>query len=99
MPTTSNSASAGQPSANLLEDYLEKHELAAALDTSTRTVDRWETARTGPPRTLVGRKVLYRRESVMRWLLERERGAEDNRRARGRRRPPKQRNPAGKAGT
>jgi phage terminase Nu1 subunit (DNA packaging protein) len=97
MPTKSNAASAGQPSANLLEDYLEKHELADALDTSTRTVDRWETARTGPPRTLVGRRVLYRRESVMRWLLERERVVEDDRRARGRRRPPRHRDAAGKA--
>jgi predicted DNA-binding transcriptional regulator AlpA len=98
MPTTSNSADASQPSPNLLEDYLDKNELAAALDTSPRTVDRWETARIGPPRTIIGRRVLFRRESVKQWLLQRERGAEDARRARSRHRPPKQRDAAGKAG-
>jgi hypothetical protein len=37
-----------------------------------RTLDRWEALGVGPPRTLVGRQVLYRRASVERWLAAQE---------------------------
>jgi hypothetical protein len=56
----------------LLKDYLLKVELAAQLKRSTRTLDRWDELRQGPPRTLLGREIYYRRDSVEAWLRSRE---------------------------
>jgi hypothetical protein len=56
----------------ILEDFLTKQELAAELGRNMRTLDRWEALGIGPPRTLVGRKILYRRMSVQRWLAAQE---------------------------
>jgi hypothetical protein len=63
----------------LLADYLTKAELAAELRIHERTLDRWHTARTGPPRTEIGRDILYRRGSVRAWLAKRERSFDDHR--------------------
>jgi hypothetical protein len=57
----------------ILSDFLTKDELAAELGRNPRTLDRWELLGTGPPRTHVGRKVLYRRASVQKWLAAQER--------------------------
>jgi hypothetical protein len=57
----------------ILSEFLTKEELAAELRRNMRTLDRWEVLRTGPPRTLLGRKVLYRRASVQKWLVAQER--------------------------
>ena len=57
----------------LLEDYMTPEELAAELGKSVRTIDRWARLRTGPPRTVIGRKPYYRRASAREWLLGRER--------------------------
>jgi helix-turn-helix protein len=56
----------------ILEDFLTKQELAAELGRNMRTLDRWEALGIGPPRTLLGRKILYRRMSVRRWLAAQE---------------------------
>jgi len=48
----------------ILSDFLTKRELAAELGREMRTLDRWDALGVGPPRTHVGRKVLYRRASV-----------------------------------
>jgi phage terminase Nu1 subunit (DNA packaging protein) len=56
----------------ILEDFLTKEELAAELGRNMRTLDRWEALGIGPPRTLLGRKILYRRMSVQRWLAAQE---------------------------
>ena len=53
-------------------DYLEKAELARELGKSMRTLDRWHTLRIGPPRVVIGRTILYRRQSVLEWLESRE---------------------------
>ncbi len=58
----------------ILSEFLTKEELAAELRRNTRTLDRWQVLGMGPPRTLVGRKVLYRRASVERWLVAQEQG-------------------------
>ena len=47
---------------------LNKEQLAAELRRNPRTLDRWDALGLGPPRTHVGRQVLYRRASVERWL-------------------------------
>jgi hypothetical protein len=53
----------------ILEEFLTKEELAAELRRNPRTLDRWEALGIGPPRTHVGRKILYRRASLQKWLV------------------------------
>ena len=50
----------------ILAEFLTREELAAELGRSLRTLDLWEVLGTSPPRTLVGRQVLYRRSSLHR---------------------------------
>jgi hypothetical protein len=57
----------------VLSGFLTKEELAAELRRNPRTLDRWEVLGMGPPRTLVGRQVLYRRSSLLKWLAAQER--------------------------
>jgi len=57
----------------ILSDFLTKPELAAELGRNPRTLDRWDVLGLGPPRTRVGRQVLYRRASVQKWLTAQER--------------------------
>jgi len=56
----------------ILAEYLAKEELASELRRNPRTLDRWEVLGMGPPRTLVGRHVLYRRSSLLKWLAAQE---------------------------
>jgi hypothetical protein len=56
----------------LLSDFLTKKELAVELRRDPRTLDRWDALGTGPPRTRVGRTILYRRSSVQKWLVAQE---------------------------
>jgi hypothetical protein len=57
----------------ILSEFLTKKELAAEFERNQRTLDRWDVLGFGPPRTHVGRKVLYRRASVQKWLAAQER--------------------------
>lgn len=57
---------------SLLADILTREQLAAELDVSVRTVDRWHNLRIGPPRIAIGKKRLYRAKAVRRWIEERE---------------------------
>lgn len=50
-------------------DLMDSHEVAEMLGVSQRTLNRWFRLRKGPPRIKVGRRSLYRRESVSDWLL------------------------------
>jgi len=56
----------------MLSDWMTRAELAAELGLTAETLSRWDARRVGPAPTLVGRKVLYRRETVRAWLLEQE---------------------------
>jgi excisionase family DNA binding protein len=56
----------------LLSEFLTTEELAAELGLNKRTLDRWAALGMGPPRTRVGRKVLYRRTSAQKWLAAQE---------------------------
>lgn len=56
----------------LLSDFLTREELANELQQNPRTLDRWNAAGTGPPRTKIGRKVFYRRSTVRQWLAKQE---------------------------
>ena len=59
----------------ILSEFLTKEELAAELRRNPRTLDRWDVLGVGPPRTRVGRQVLYRRTSVQKWLCAQEQSA------------------------
>ena len=56
----------------ILAEFMTIEELAAELGRNKRTLDRWEVLGVGPPRTLVGRLILYRRSSLLRWLAAQE---------------------------
>jgi hypothetical protein len=56
----------------LLDEFVTVDELAVELKRNRRTLDRWEKAGTGPPRTYVGKTVLYNRASVRKWLAKQE---------------------------
>ena len=56
----------------ILEEYQTKKELADEFDKTPRTLDRWDALGVGPPRTCIGRTVLYRRASVQKWLAAQE---------------------------
>ena len=56
----------------ILSEFITREELAAELRRSPRTLDRWEVLGLGPPRTHIGRTVLYRRTSVQKWLTTKE---------------------------
>lgn len=56
----------------ILAEFLTLEALASELQRDKRTLDRWNVLGIGPPRTRVGRRVLYRRASVQKWLLELE---------------------------
>ena len=60
----------------ILAEYLTREQLASELRRNPRTLDRWEVLGMGPPRTHIGRKVLYCRASVQRWLAAQECHAE-----------------------
>ena len=57
---------------SVLSEYLSRAELAEQLDRCPRTLDRWESLKIGPPRTIIGRRVLYRRQAVTQWLRAQE---------------------------
>ena len=58
---------------SLLDGYLSRLQLAADLGVDERTLDRWHRECIGPPRTLLGRHIYYRKETVAAWLRSRER--------------------------
>jgi hypothetical protein len=62
----------------ILSEFLTKEQLAAELRRSPRTLDRWEVLGMGPPRTHMGRKILYRRASLHKWLAACERPQVDS---------------------
>jgi hypothetical protein len=71
-----DSAGHDVPAEPILKAFFSKEELAAELGRNPRTLDRWEMLGTGPPRTLIGREVRYRRTSVQKWLHAQERQGE-----------------------
>ena len=57
---------------SVLAEYISRDELAEQLDRCPRTLDRWDSLKIGPPRTIIGRRVLYRRQAVAEWLRAQE---------------------------
>jgi hypothetical protein len=52
--------------------YITPERLAALLDVSVRTLNRWHAMRIGPPRVKVGRLVLFDLAKLPEWLRSRE---------------------------
>lgn len=57
----------------LLDEWMTRAELAAALDVAEPTLARWESRKIGPVCIRIGRRVLYRREAVKEWMVAQER--------------------------
>ncbi len=70
VPTTATSIAPATPA--ILGDFLDPAQLAKELGVSERTVARWHAMRIGPPRVTIGRKPLYRLESVTAWIARQE---------------------------
>ena len=68
------------------EAYVSEAELSAALEKTIPTLRTWGSRRKGPPRTVVGRKVLYRVGALRQWLRSRELDFDEARRGQRRRR-------------
>ena len=56
----------------LLADYYTPEQAAQAIGLTRRTLDAMYARREGPPRTKIGGRIYYRKESLRRWLLEQE---------------------------
>lgn len=55
-----------------LDEYMTQEQLANEIGCSVRTLQRLQAKRTGPARIKVGRKVMYKKETVTRWLDDQE---------------------------
>lgn len=69
---TPQTQTAGNNTPALLDEYMTPDETATALGIGKRTLDRWHSLREGPPRTTLGRRILYRRDAVKAWLRAQE---------------------------
>lgn len=59
-------------SISTFDEFLSKMETAKVVKKAEATLDRWHRERVRPPRTKIGRTVLYRRESLRAWMLAQE---------------------------
>jgi hypothetical protein len=55
-----------------LDDYFTPAQLAQEIEVCVKTLERWRADNEGPPITKIGRTILYRKASVVRWLVARE---------------------------
>jgi hypothetical protein len=56
----------------LLTGFLTQEELAAEFKVKPGTIKSWRKKRFGPPATRIGKRVFYRRSSVLEWIAARE---------------------------
>lgn len=62
----------GQQTSALVDEFIEKEQLAKVLHKHPRTLDNWHVRRYGPPRINVQGKHLYRVSTVRQWLASLE---------------------------
>ncbi len=72
----------------LIADYYTPEQAAQAIGLTRRTLDAMYARREGPPRTKIGGRIYYRKESLRRWLLEQEQTPARSRRSREAKRYP-----------
>jgi hypothetical protein len=63
---------AGEAMTTFSDKYMTKSETARYLDKCDRTLDRWRKLKIGPPATMIGRHVFFRRVALEAWLLNKE---------------------------
>lgn len=56
----------------IADDLLTFEELAAELNVTPRTIQRWHARRKGPPRIRMGGRIYFRAGAVRAWILEQE---------------------------
>jgi predicted DNA-binding transcriptional regulator AlpA len=69
------------PSTELMQGWMGRRDVAAALGISAATLQRWQTRRVGPPCVRIGRRVFYRADAFREWMISRERGPVVSKRA------------------
>ena len=69
-------SAAPKPRAHLIEGYDTEAECARGINKSPRTLQRWHRLGIGPPRTLIGKTIAYRRAGVRDWLRSHEEAVE-----------------------
>lgn len=74
-----------KPSEGLLSGWISRTDLALQLGVSEDTLRRWDVLQSGPQSIRAGRKVYYRRATVLEWLEEQEGTALRRKRYGGRR--------------
>ena len=72
MVTNVEAQSQTTESVSVLADYITEDQLSAELGVCSRTLRRWHVLGEGPPRRKIGNRILYRRQSVERWLADGE---------------------------
>jgi hypothetical protein len=72
MQSHENTETIAKPSKGLLGGWISRSELALQLGVSEDTLRRWDAMRSGPPCVRAGRKVFYRRATVLGWLEDQE---------------------------
>lgn len=63
-----------EPSAELMQGWMGRGEVAEAIGISAATLQRWQTRRVGPPCVRIGRRVFYRADAFREWMISQERG-------------------------
>jgi hypothetical protein len=98
MPTKPAPFTIPEPTSDgsILADYITRDEILRAFGKCVRTWFRLEQAGDGPPRTVIGKQIFYRRDKFKEWMLSHEERGAVRLSANGR--PRKLRKPAVPAG-
>ncbi|ATX64568.1 helix-turn-helix domain-containing protein [Roseinatronobacter bogoriensis] len=81
-PDPTPASSPGSAKGGLLQGWISRSQLAEELGVCEETLRRWTNARRGPACVRAGRKIYYRRSTVLAWLEKLE-GADQGHTRRG----------------
>lgn len=79
--STARSDAVSPPPVGILADYIAEQDLAAQLGVTVRALQLWRTQRRGPAWTKLGKKIVYRRQTVAEWMRAQEQKLPRNRSA------------------
>jgi predicted DNA-binding transcriptional regulator AlpA len=57
---------------DITENFLSEPKTAELLGVKVASLRNWSAARKGPPRTKIGRRLFYRRDSLVAWMEAQE---------------------------
>lgn len=72
METVMTQASSEMAAQDIFTDLIAERDLAKGLNIALRTLRRYDALRVGPAKTIIGRRIYYRRSTVQAWLASRE---------------------------